>query len=100
MKLHLLLFCIVLSLFLENGPVSGLKFAPGKAVKVDNPDGVIEVGKRTKLTCNYAISVRETVNSIHWYFSVNGYNEKVSTLHKLSVSGVYFSNIFGRKLRR
>ena len=78
MKLHLLLFCIVLSLFLENGLVSGIKFAVD-AIKVDNPDGVVEVGKRTKLTCNYMMMRQETVHLIRWYFSVNGYNEKVST---------------------
>ena len=78
MKLHLLLFCIVFSLFLENGLVSGIKFAVSKAIKV-NPGTVIEVGKRAKLTCNYATSRRETVHLIRWYFSVNGYNEKVST---------------------
>ena len=36
---------------------------------VDDPNGVIEVGKPTKLTCKYMKGRRETVHTVRWYLS-------------------------------
>ena len=85
MKLHFLLVSI-LGIFLKNGLVSALRFVPTNEIKVDNPNGSIEVGKQAKLTCNYVIRHGETVDLIRWFFSVNGLQENVSQSY---VSTIY-----------
>ena len=74
MKLVNILLVLLLGVCLENDVVTGLKFAIQDSIKVDNPNGVIEVGRQTKLTCNYLKTRRETVDKIVWYVSYEASN--------------------------
>jgi len=74
MKLVNILLVLLLGIYLENDVVSGLKFAIQDSVKVDNPDGVIVVGKQTKFTCNYSKNRRETISVIRWFLSYENSN--------------------------
>jgi len=74
MKLVNILLVLLLGVCLENDVVTGLKFAIRDSIKVDNPNGVIQVGEQTKLTCNYLTNSRETVNKIIWYVSYEASN--------------------------
>ena len=74
MKLGYTLLVLLLGISFEKSVVFGLKFAVQDSIKVDNSNGVIEVGKQTKFTCNYMKNRRETVSSIGWSVSYENSN--------------------------
>ena len=66
---------ILVSLFcFENCIVSALRFDIRNPITVDHPDGVIEIGRPTKFTCEYATSRSERINAIRWYISYKNSN--------------------------
>jgi len=70
------LILILVSLFcFENCIVSALRFDIQNPIKVDHPDGVIEIGKPTKFTCAYMTSRSDRVNAIRWYISYKNSND-------------------------
>ena len=86
MKIVNYLFTILLCNCLITNTVSGISFSAKDSIEVDNQNGVIEVGKQTKLTCNYFKNNRESLHAVRWYFSyqdTNSNNGNVSLLSYL-----------------
>ena len=74
MKLGYTLLVLLVGIFLEKSVVFGLKFARQDSITIDNPNGVIEVGRQTKFTCNYMKHRTETILSIGWIVSYENSN--------------------------
>ena len=57
--------------------VSALRFRlrNGGPITVDHPDGVIEIGRPTKFTCEYMTSRSDRINAIRWYISYKNSND-------------------------
>lgn len=86
MKLVNILLVLLLGVCLENDVVTGLRFAIQDSVTVDNPNGVIEVGRQTKLTCNYLKTRSETVDKIIWYVSYEASNTNYGSVFTYHVN--------------
>ena len=83
MKIVFILQLLLLGIYLEKCFVSGISFSARNSIEVDNPNGVIEVGKQCKLTCNYMINSRETIHAIRWYFSYQDTNSNYGNVSLL-----------------
>jgi len=86
MKLVNILLVFLLGIYLENDVVSGVKFDIQDSIKVDNPNGVIAVGKQTKFTCNYSKNRRETISITRWFLSYENSNANFGNVfeHRLT----------------
>jgi len=87
MKLVNILLVFLLGILLEINVVSSLKFAIHDAIKVNNPENVVEVGKQTKFTCNYLkAGRRETVSVIRWFVTYENSNANYGNVFEHRVS--------------
>ena len=92
MKIVFILLVLLLGIYLEKCFVSGISFSARDSIEVNNPNGVIEVGKQCKLTCNYVINSREAIHAIRWYFSYQDTNSNygnVSSLVLFCTANIY-----------
>jgi len=84
MKLTILLVSL-LGFCLQNCVVSGLRFDIQNPIQVDSPNGVIEIGKRTKLTCSYMTSRSDSIKAIRWYISYKASNNHFGNVFTYNV---------------
>ena len=88
------LILILVSLFcFENCIVSALRFDIQNPIKVDHPDGVIEIGKPTKFTCAYMTSRSDRVNAIRWYISYKNSNDNFGNVSITSATPSRMSEV-------
>jgi len=94
MKLVNILLAFLLGIYLENDVVSGFMFAMPN-IKVDNPDGVVAIGKQTKFTCNYSKKRSETISVIRWFLSYENSNANFGNVfeHRVTTGQKISSNL-------